>query len=70
MSHPLTAYFLFGHFDTTAVANDATVADSFILSAMTFVVFHWPEYPLAKEAVTLRLIGSVVYSLRFKNFSV
>jgi hypothetical protein len=70
MSHPFTAYFFLCDFNPTTVANDATVADTFIFAAMTFVILNRPENPFTKKTVTFGFVGSVVNGLRFKNFSV
>jgi hypothetical protein len=70
MPHPFTADFLLGDFDSTAVANDATVADTFVFATMTFVIFYRSENSFTKKTVTFGFVGSVVNGLRFKNFSV
>jgi len=48
MPHTLTAHLLFGYLHTTPIANYPLVANSFILTTMTFVILHWPKDPLAE----------------------
>ncbi len=48
MSHSFAAHLFLSNFNTTTVADDALVADSLVLAAMTFVVFYRPKDPLAE----------------------
>ena len=65
VAHALATYFLFGHFNTTSVADNAFVADALVLAAMAFEVLDGTENALAEEAVALRLVGAVVDCFRF-----
>ena len=69
VSHPFPADFLFRHFDTASVADDSTVTDSLVLSAIAFVVLGRTEYFFAEESVSLRLVGPVVDRLRLQNLA-
>ena len=64
VSHTLTTYFLFCHFHTTTVADNAFVTDTLVLAAMTFVVLDRTENALAEQTVTLRLIRTIVDGFR------
>ena len=69
MSAAFTAHFLFSYFDTTSVAHDAFVANTFVLAAGTFIVFCRTEDALAEQAVALGLVCTIVNGLRFGNLA-
>jgi hypothetical protein len=64
VSHTLTTYFLLRHLYTTTVADDSFVTDTFVLTAMAFVIFNRAKNTLAEQAVTLRFVGTVIYGFR------
>ena len=69
MTHSFSADLLFSYLDLTPVADDSTIADSLVLSAVAFVILGGSENLLAEKTVPLGLIGSVVDRLRLKNLS-
>ena len=69
VTHALTADFLFGDLDTTTVADNAFVADAFVLTAMALIVLDRAEDALAEKAVTLRLVGTIVNGLGLKHLT-
>ena len=64
MSHTLTTYAGFGYFNAAAVADNALIADFFVLSAVAFPVLARSEDPLAEQAVFFRFQGSIVNGFR------
>ena len=62
MTATFTAYFLLCHFYTTTVADNTFITDAFVLSAVTFIILHRTEDTFAEQAVTFRLVGTVVDS--------
>lgn len=69
VSHTLAANLALGNLNAATVANNALVADAFVLTAVTLPVLHRSEYLLTEESVTLRLEGSVIYCLGFQNLA-
>ena len=67
--HAFTAYFLFGHLYTTTVTNNTLVTDPLVLSASTFVVFHWTKNLFTEQTIALGLVGSVVDGLWFQHLT-
>src|SRR5690606_18868007 len=63
--HSFTAHFFLSNFNATTVANNSFVPDSFVFTAMTFVVFYGSENAFTKQSITFRLVSPVVYCLRF-----
>jgi hypothetical protein len=70
VSHTLAADRLLGYLDTTAITNDAFVADTLVLTTMTFPVLDRTENLLAEEALLLRLEGAVVDRFRLQNLAI
>ena len=68
--HALPAYFFLGYLNPTAIADNAFVADTLILTAVAFPVLYRPENTLAKQAAHLRLVGTVVDGFRLGYFTV
>ena len=60
MAATLTAHLLLGDLYTTAVADDAFVADALVLAAGALVVTRRTEDALAEQTITLWLVGAVV----------
>ena len=54
MTHTVTTYFGARYFNAAAVADDAFVTDSFVLTAMTFPVTRWAEDAFTEQAVFFR----------------
>jgi len=69
VSHALASYLLFRHLNAAAVADDTLVTYPLVFSAMAFIILHRSEDPLAEEAVTFRLVGTVVYCLRLQDLA-
>ena len=69
MSHPFPADLLFSHFNTTSVADDATIADSLVFSAMAFIVLSRTENLLTEQTILLRLVSSIVDGFRLQDLS-
>ena len=67
--HTLATHLLLGNFHTTAVADDAFVADALVLTAMALVVLDRTEDLLAEETVALRLVGTVVDGLGLEDLA-
>ena len=62
MTHALTSYLAFCYLNAAAVADNAFIAQSFVLAAGTLPVLCGAEDTLAVKTVTLGLQGSVIYS--------
>ena len=69
MTHPFPAHLLLCHLYAATVADDTTVADSLVLSAVALVVLCRTEDLLAEETVTLRLVCPVVDGFWLQYFS-
>ena len=69
MSHSFPTYLLLGNFYTATVADNTTIADSLVLSAVALVILGRTEDLLAEETVTLRLVGPVVDGFRLQYLS-
>ncbi len=69
MSHPLPADFLLGNLYSTAIAHNTAIPNSLVLAAIAFVVLSRTKYLLAEKSVSLWLVGSIVDSLGFEDFS-
>ena len=69
MTHPLPSDLLLCHFNTAPVADDSTVTDSLVLSAVALVVLGRSEDLLAEESVLFRLVGPVVHRLRLEDLT-
>ncbi len=68
--HALPPYFGAGNLDAAFVTDDALVADSLVLAAVTFEVLGRTENSLAEKAVPFRFERTVIDGLRFGYFSV
>jgi hypothetical protein len=64
---PFTTTFFSGYFDTAAIADDAFVAYSFVLAAITFEVLDGTENALTKQSIALRLIRTVIDGFRLQH---
>ena len=69
MSYPISPHFLLGYLNSTSVADDPSIADALVLTTGTFIIFHWPEDPLAEQTITLRFVRTVIYGFRLQDFS-
>ena len=69
VSHTLTAYLLLCNFNTATVADDAFVADAFVLAAVALIVFYRTEDAFAEQTVTLRLVSTVVDCFRLQHLA-
>ena len=64
VSHTLATYFLFCHFHTATVADNAFVTDAFVLTAMALIVLDRTKNALAEQTVALWLIRTIVDGFR------
>ncbi len=69
MAHPLTPHLFFGHFNTATVADNAFVADPFVLSAVAFIILHRTEDPFTEQPIPFRFVGTVVDRFRFQHLT-
>ena len=69
MSHTLTADGRFCDFNAATVADNALITDFLVLAAVAFPVLGRSENTLAEQAVFFRLQRTVIYGLRFFDFS-
>ena len=65
MSHTLTSNLLLRNLNTTTVTNDTLVPNTFIFTAMTFVILHRTEDSLAEQTITFGFVCTIVNRLRF-----
>ena len=70
MAHALAPDLLFRHLHAAMVADDVLITDALVLTAVTFPVLHGAENPLAEQAVTFRLVGTVVDGFGFQHLAV
>jgi hypothetical protein len=70
MSTALTAYLLFRNFDTASVTYYALVANALVLTAAALIVLGRAKDALAEEAVTLRLVRTVIDCFGLQYFSI
>ena len=62
VTHTFTTNLGFCNFNASAVTDDALVANSFILSAVTLPVLGGSENSFAEKSVFFRLKCTVIYS--------
>ena len=62
MSHSFAPYLGAGYFNAALFADDTLIADTLVLSAMTFPVLHRSENSFAEKTVSLGFLRSVIYS--------
>ena len=67
--HALTAHFLLRDFYTAAVTDDATIADTLVLTTMALKVLYGTEDTFAEEPITLGLIGTVIDGLGLEHLT-
>jgi hypothetical protein len=60
VTHSLSTHLLLSNFNSTAIADDTTITDSLILTAVALVVFSRTEDLLTEKSVSLRLISPIV----------
>ncbi len=66
----LTTYLFLSNLHTASVADDTLISNSLVLSAGTLIVLRRTEDALAEQAVTLRLVSTVVDGFRLSNLTV
>ena len=69
VAHPFPTHLLLCNLNAATVADDATVADSLVLTAMALVVLCRTEDLLAEETVSLRLVCPVIDGFRLQYLS-
>jgi hypothetical protein len=62
--------FLFSNFYTASIAYDSLVADSFVFSAVAFVIFYRTKNAFAEQSITFRFVGTIVDGFGFQHFSI
>ena len=70
VAHPFAANLFLRNLYSTAVTNDPFIADALVLTAVTLVVLHRPEDAFAEQAISFRLIRTVVDRLRLEHFTI
>ena len=70
MSHAFATHFFLGYLNTTTVANDSFVTDTFVFTAVTLIILNRSEDSFAEQTIAFRFISPVIYRFRFQNFSV
>ncbi len=70
MAHPVAPHLGFRDFNATTFTDDTSVANPFVLAAVTFPVLGRAKNALAEQTVTLGLQCPVVDRFRFQNFTV
>ena len=69
VAHTLTTYLLFCNFNTATVADNAFIADAFVLAAVALIVLNRTEDALAEQAVTFWLVCTVVDCFRLQHLT-
>ena len=69
VTHAFTTNDRAGYFNTTLITDDALVADTFVLTAVTLVVFLRTEDLLIEESVLFRALGAVVNRFWLGDFT-
>jgi hypothetical protein len=69
VANAFASYFFLSNLHTATVAHNAFVADTFVLTAMAFVIFYWSENPFAEQTTHFRLKATVVDGFRFGNLA-
>jgi len=64
VTHAFTTHFLLSYLNTASVADDAFVADAFVLTAVAFVVFNGTEDAFAEQTVTFGFVGTIIDGFR------
>ena len=64
VSHAFAAHLLLGHLHTAAVADDAFVTDTLVLTAMALVILDRTKDALAEQSVAFGLIRTIVDGFR------
>ena len=67
--HALTAHFLLRDFYSATVTDDATIADTLVLTTMALKVLDGTEDAFAEEPITLGLIGTVIDGLGLEHLT-
>ena len=70
VTRTFTTHFLFSYFYTTTVADNTFITDTFVFTAMTFVVTTRTENALAEQTIAFRFVCTIVDSFRFQNLTV
>ena len=69
MAHPFPADFLLCYFHTATVADNASVSDPLVFSAMALIVLGRSEDLFAEKTVSLRLVCPVVDCLWLQDLA-
>jgi hypothetical protein len=70
MTHPFSANLFSRYLYTAPVANNSSVTDTFILTAVTLIVLHRPENLFTEKTVFFRFVRAVVDRLRLESLAV
>ena len=66
----LTAHLLLCHLNTASVADDSLVADTLVLAAGALIVLGRTKDALAEQAVTFRLICTIINGFRLSHLTI
>ena len=66
VTHTLTTYFLLSYLYAATLADDTFIADTFVFTAVTLVVFGRTEDTLTEQTVTFGFVGTIVNRFRFE----
>jgi hypothetical protein len=69
VTHPFSADTFLRDLYAASIADNAFVADSFVLSAVTFPVTNRSEYLFTKETVLFGPERPVINGFRFRHFT-
>ena len=70
MSGAFASYFFLGNFHAATVADDTFITDTFVLTAMAFVILNRAEDTFAEQSIAFGFVSTIVYCFRFKHLSV
>ena len=70
VSATLTAHLALCYLHSASVANDAFIANALVLTAAALVILRGTENLLTEQTIALRLVGTVVDSLRLGDLTI
>jgi hypothetical protein len=70
MSHPLTSNGGTRYLYTALITDDPTIANAFVLTAVTLIVTRWAEDGLTEQSILLRTESTVVDGLGFGDLTI
>ena len=70
VTRAFTTNFLLCNLYTASVADDSLITDTLVLAAGAFIVLSRTKNTLAEQAITLRLICTIINGFRFSNLTI